>query len=339
MLKKAIKKLVDGENLCEQEIMEAMDVIMEGNATQAQIGSFVTALCIKGETIEEITGCAKVMREKALKIKPKANYFIDTCGTGGDGTNTFNISTACAIIAASGGITVAKHGNRSVSSKSGSADVLEALGVNISLSPDQVLECIDRIGIGFMFAPSFHSSMKHAASARREIGIRTIFNILGPLTNPANATGQVMGVFDINLTNPLAMVLSRLETERAMVVHGLDGMDEITTTEATIVSEVRDGRVIEYEIYPEKFGFPRCSITDIAGGDAKKNAEIIISILNGEIGPKRNIVLIKAAAALYIGKAVNSMEDGIDLAAELIDSGKAIKKLNELQEFTNAYAQ
>ena len=255
MLKEAIAKLIEGKNLNEDEAISSLDCIMSGKATDAQIGSFITALRIKGETIEEVTGCAKVMREKAYKINPKIDYYIDTCGTGGDGSNTFNISTATAFVAAAGGVPVAKHGNRSVSSKSGSADVLESLGINIDVPPETAKECIEKVGIGFMFAPHFHKSMKYAAGPRKELGVRTIFNILGPLTNPANAKGQVLGVFDEKLTEPVANVLLNLGVEKAMVIHGLDGMDEITTTTRTKVSEVRDGSIINYYIDPEEYGF------------------------------------------------------------------------------------
>lgn len=337
MLKKAIQKLVEGKNLTEEEIMEAMNCIMDGEATQAQIGSFITALRFKGETIEEITGCAKVMREKAHRIAPEVEYSIDTCGTGGDGSNTFNISTAAAIIASAGGVTVAKHGNRSVSSRSGSADVLEALGVNITLSPEQVKECIEKIGIGFMFAPAFHKSMKYAAGPRRELGIRTIFNILGPLTNPANAKGQVLGVFHHSLTGPIANVLHNLNVERAMVVHGMDGLDEISTTAPTKVCEVRDGEVLDYEINPEKLNLKKASKEELVGGDAEVNARIIESIFKGEKSARRDAVVINAAAALYVGKAVVNIEDGIEMSMDIIDSGKAMRKLAEMREFTNDF--
>lgn len=338
MIRTAIQKLVEGKNLTEQEVMDAMNCIMEGGATQAQIGSFITALRIKGETTEEITGCAKVMRQKAERIKPDVDYHIDTCGTGGDGTNTFNISTAVAVIAAASGVPVAKHGNRSVSSKCGCADVLEALGVNIALESDVVNRCIESIGIGFMYAPSFHKSMKYAAAPRKELGVRTIFNILGPLTNPAEAKGQVLGVFDGNLTEPMAKVLSNLGVERAMVVHGGDGMDEITTTDITKVSELRDGSIVNYEIDPEKLGFRKAKKTDITGGDAKDNAAIINSIFSGERGFKRDIVLLNAASALYVGKKTQSLEEGIELAEEIVDSGKAAAKLKEFAEFTQTFA-
>jgi anthranilate phosphoribosyltransferase len=337
MLKGLINKLVEGKNLEEEEIINAMDCIMEGNATQAQIGSFMTALRIKGETIEEITGCAKVMRQKAEKISPNVEYYIDTCGTGGDGSNSFNISTAAAFVAAAGGVTVAKHGNRSMSSKCGSADVLEALGVNILLTPVQVQECIEKVGIGFMFAQSFHKSMKHASGPRREIGIKTVFNILGPLTNPASAKGQVLGVFDEKLTEPIAYVLLKLGIEKAMVIHGMDGMDEISTVTNTKISEVKDGRVLNYEIIPEKYDIIKASKEDLTGGDSEVNANIIRSIFSGEKGARRDIVAINAAAALYIGKTVQSLEEGIKLAAYIIDSGKASKKVEELKELTNDF--
>lgn len=340
MLRNVIQKLVEGKNLSEEEIIGAFNCIMDGNATQAQIGSFMTALRIKGETIEEITGCARVMREKADRINPSLDYYIDTCGTGGDGTNTFNISTAAAFVAAAGGVPVAKHGNRSVSSKSGSADVLEGLGININLTPAQVQSCIEDVGIGFLFAPTFHKSMKHAAGPRKELGIRTVFNILGPLTNPANAKGQVLGVFNKNLTEAVAKVLLNLGVERAMVIHGLDGMDEITTTTSTLVSEVKDGRVMTYEINPENYNFRLSSKADLNGGDYKDNSEIILSIFSGKLdGPKKDILLLNSAAALYVGKKASSLEEGIEMAEEIIDSGRALQKLNELREYTNSLAK
>lgn len=334
MLREAIQKLVEGQNLTESEITSAMHCIMDGNATSAQIGSFMTALRIKGETIEEITGCARAMREKAEHINPRLDYFIDTCGTGGDGSNTFNISTAAAFVAAAGGVPVAKHGNRSISSKSGSADALESLGVDISLTPEQVQECIEAIGIGFMFAPTFHKSMKHAAGPRKELGIRTIFNILGPLTNPANAKGQVLGVFDGRLTEPMATVLLNLGVERAMVVYGMDGLDEITTTGITKVGEVRDGKVICYDINPEDYGISIASRGDLTGSNPTDNAKIIQSVFHGDPGPQRDIVVMNAAAALYVGKVVNSFGEGILRSEEIIDSGLALVKLNELKEYT-----
>ncbi|NLL04627.1 MAG: anthranilate phosphoribosyltransferase [Clostridiaceae bacterium] len=335
MLREAIQKLVEGRNLSEGEVIAALSCIMEGEATQAQIGSFITALRIKGETIEEITGCAKVMRKKADRIVLDKDYFIDIVGTGGDCSYTFNISTAAAFVTAAGGVTVAKHGNRSVSSKSGSADVLESLGINISLEPEKVKECIEKIDIGFMFAQTFHKSMKHAAGPRKELGIRTIFNILGPLTNPASAKGQLLGVFNEKLTEPLAYVLSNLGVENAMVVYGMDGMDEISLSDHTKVSELKNGKVNTYYLNPEDYGMNLVNKGEIIGGDSKENSKIILSILNGEKGPKRDIVVLNAAAALYVGKAVEDIKSGIIMAEEILDSGKALDKLNELREFSN----
>lgn len=336
MVREAISKLVEGRNLSEDEIVAALNCIMEGEATPAQIGSFITALRIKGETIEEITGCAKVMRQKADRITVDKDYFIDIVGTGGDCSYTFNISTAAAFVTAAGGVTVAKHGNRSVSSKSGSADVLESLGVNISLEPQKVKECIEKIGIGFMFAQTFHKSMKYAAGPRRELGIRTIFNILGPLTNPASAKGQLLGVFNEKLTEPLAHVLSNLGVENALVVYGMDGMDEISLSAQTKVSELKNGKVDTYFLNPEDYGMKRVNKEELVGGDSKENAKIILSILNGDRGPKRDIVVLNAAAALYVGRATKDIQSGIAMAEELIDSGKALNKLNELKEFSNS---
>jgi len=336
MVREAIAKLVEGKNLSEDEIVAALNCIMEGEATPAQIGSFITALRIKGETIEEITGCAKVMRQKADRITVDKDYFIDIVGTGGDCSYTFNISTAAAFVTAAGGVTVAKHGNRSVSSKSGSADVLESLGVNISLEPQKVKECIEKIGIGFMFAQTFHKSMKYAAGPRRELGIRTIFNILGPLTNPASAKGQLLGVFNEKLTEPLAHVLSNLGVENAMVVYGMDGMDEISLSAQTKVSELKNGKVDNYFLNPEDYGLKMVNKEELVGGDSKENAKIILSILNGDRGPKRDIVVLNAAAALYVGRATKDLQSGIAMAEELIDSGKALNKLNELKELSNS---
>jgi len=336
MLQLAINNLVKGQNLEEKEIIEAMEIIMSGRATSAQIAGFLTALRIKGETIEEITGCARVMIEKAEKISPKLDYYIDTCGTGGDGAHTFNISTAAAFIAAAGNVPVAKHGNRSVSSKCGSADVLEALGVNINLTPAQVEKCIEMTGIGFLFAPSFHKSMKYAAATRKELGIRTIFNILGPLTNPALAKGQIMGVYDKKLIRPVAFVLKNLGVERALIVHGEDGLDEITLTGNTFVCELKDGQITEYIIHPKDFGLELCNLSDLQGENAEQNAKIIRDIFNNVKGHKMNIVLLNSAAAMYVGKKVSGIQEGIEKSIELIETGKAKKKLQELIEYTNS---
>ncbi len=336
MIRTAIQKLVEGKSLSNEEVMGAMNCIMDGEATQAQIGSFITALRIKGETIDEITGCARVMRDKAEKIILDLDYYIDTCGTGGDGAKTFNVSTASAFVAAAGGVHVAKHGNRSVSSRSGSADVLEALGAKIDLSPYQVKKCIEDVGIGFLFAPSFHKSMKHAAGPRRELGIRTVFNILGPLTNPAGAAGQVLGVYDGKLTELVANVLLNLGIERALVFNGNDGVDEITTTTTTKISELKDGSVKNYEFNPEQYGIKKACLDDIKGGDAGVNAEIIRNIFKGEQGPERDIVVVNSAAAFYVGKKVDSLEEGIKAAQQIIDSGLVLNKLQEFIEYTNA---
>lgn len=339
MLRSAIQKLLLRQNLTEQEIMGAMDCIMEGKATQSQIGGFLTALRFKGETAEEIAGCARVMRDKADKVECSLPYYIDTCGTGGDGANTFNISTAASLVAAAAGAKIAKHGNRAMSSRSGSADVLEALGVNISLNPQQAAKCIENVGIGFMFAQVFHKSMKHAAGARKELGIRTVFNILGPLTNPAGAQGQMLGIYDGTMTAVVAEVLQKLGTERALIVHGKDGLDEITTTAPTQIAELRDGRIKEYVLDTAELGIPRACPEDLKGGDAAFNAKLIRSILAGEKGPARDIVLVNAAAALYVAKVTESIRDGIAVAAEMINSGKAAAKLDELCEYTMAFVK
>jgi anthranilate phosphoribosyltransferase len=311
-----------------------MTEIMEGKATDAQIGAFLTALRIKGETVEEIAGAVRIMREKAFKINAPENV-VDTCGTGGDMSGTFNISTTTAIVVAACGIPVAKHGNRSVSSQSGSADVLEALGVNIELPPEKVEKCLKETNFGFLFAPLFHPAMKFAIGPRREIGIRTIFNILGPLTNPANAKRQILGVFSSKLTAPLAEVLGSLGAVDAMVVHGEDGLDEITICDGTRVSRFKDGRVESFFISPEDFGFKRADRTNLIGGGKKENAEITLSILNGEISPRRDIVLMNSAAAIVVAGLTEDLKTARQIAEDAIDSKKAIKKLQEIRKITN----
>ena len=338
MFRRALENLLRGENLKQEEIKVVMEEIMEGKATPAQIASFLTALRIKGETIEEITECAKVMKSKAETITPVVEYSIDTCGTGGDVTNTFNVSTAVALVASAAEILVAKHGNRSVSSKCGSADVLEALGVNINLTPTEVKKSIEDIGIGFMFAPLFHKSMKFAAQPRKELGIRTIFNILGPLTNPAGVKGQVLGVYDKSLVRPIACVLRNLGVKKAMVIHGKDGMDEISLICKTIVCELNDGKINEFILNPEEYGMKLCHQEELKGGNAKENADIIFKILSGNAGPKYDMVVLNSAAALYVGNKVKDLNDGINMAKELINSGKALKKLEEFVEYTNKIA-
>jgi len=334
MLKEAIQHTVDGNDLSEDQMSGAMKEIMEGNATDAQIATLLTALRIKGETVEEITGAARVMREKVSAITSPA-FTVDTCGTGGDLSGTFNISTTAALVVAACGVPVAKHGNRSVSSKSGSADVLEALGVKIDLEPQKAQKCIEMTGFGFMFAPLFHPAMKYAIGPRKEMGIRTIFNILGPLTNPAGAERQVLGVYDDSLTERLAQVLSNLGIRHAFVVHGEDGLDEITNTERTKVSEVKEGRIDHYFISPEDLDIERARKEDLLGGNAEENAKITLSILGGERGAKRDIVLMNAAAALIAGNSVSSFSEGIEKAAGAIDSGAARDKLEEIKVASN----
>jgi len=336
MIKEAIGKVVRGQDLGEAEMVSVMDEIMEGKATDAQIGSFITALRLKGETIEEVTGAARVMRRKATRIDARSSIIVDTCGTGGDGMNTFNISTTAAFVVAAAGITVAKHGNRAVSSKCGSADVLEALGVNIGAAPEIVEECVQQIGIGFLFAPKLHGAMKYAINPRREIGIRTIFNILGPLTNPAGATAQLIGVYDPKLTEMFAGVLKNLGTRRAFIVHGADGLDEATVTAETRVSELRDGMISTYNIDPVSIFGSRYGKEEIIGGDATTNAQITADVLSGKNGACRKIVVLNSALAIVAGEKAQSLKEGIKIAEECIDTGRAIRKLQELIELSNS---
>ncbi|OGW47830.1 MAG: anthranilate phosphoribosyltransferase [Nitrospirae bacterium GWC2_57_9] len=335
MIKEAIAKVIARTNLTEAEAEAGMREIMQGEATDAQISSYITALRMKGETVEEITGSARVMREKAVQIRLDARYQVDTCGTGGDMAHTFNISTTAAFVVAAGGVTVAKHGNRSVSSKSGSADVLQALGVNIEMPSHRAEECIKEVGIGFLFAPMMHLAMKYAIGPRREIGVRTIFNLLGPLTNPAKVTSQIMGVYSADLTGLLAQALGNLGARHAFVVHGMDGLDEITITDRTKVSEYRDGKVKDYFLHPSDLGLGTGKPADLKGGDGKDNAVIPLDILKGRKGPCRDIVLMNSAAALAASGRSSDLKDGVKLAAESIDSGAALKKLEELKAFTN----
>lgn len=335
-IKEGIAKAVDGIDLTEDEMVSVMNQIMTGAATPLQIASFLTALRMKGEKVAEITGAARVMREKVSRVKVKADLVLDVVGTGGDKKGTFNISTAATFVVAGAGLTVAKHGNRSVSSQSGSADCLMALGVKVDASKELVEECLEQIGVGFLFAPLLHEAMKYAVQPRREIGIRTIFNILGPLTNPAGATHQLTGIYDGKLTDPIAHVLKNLGAVRAMVVHGMEGMDEISLCGPTRVSELRNRRVRSYTLTPAKFGLKRCRLEDLSGGTPQDCADIVKEILRGEKGPRRDIVLLNSAAALYVSGAVDSIAKGIGLAAESIDSGKAQAKLDRLIEITNS---
>jgi anthranilate phosphoribosyltransferase len=350
MIKDAIAKVIKREDLTQAEMEAAMDEIMTGQATPAQIGALLAGLRMKGETVEEIAGAARVMRAKATRIdmgnhlvnidrdeiNVEEETILDTCGTGGDGTNTFNVSTATALVAAGAGVRVAKHGNRAVSSVCGSADVLEHLGVKLDLPPRSVADCIREVGIGFLYAPLFHGAMKHAAGPRREMGIRTIFNLLGPLTNPAGATVQVLGVYDQALTEKIARVLGRLGSKEAFVVCGEGTFDEISICGPTRVSHLKAGKVETFDMVPEDYGFPRAGVEAIRGGDAQDNARIIREVLEGDKGPKRDMVLLNAGAALMVAGLGSDLRGGIKRAAESIDSGKARAKLDSLIRFTQS---
>ncbi len=349
MIKQAIGKVVLLQDLSEIEMIDVMNQIMGGEATPAQVGALITALRMKGETIEEIAGAARVMRDRATPIRVgKAldidreeinldrETILDTCGTGGSGTKSFNISTTVALVVSACGIKVAKHGNRSISSACGSADVLEALGVNLNVTPQQVESCINEIGIGFLFAPAMHGAMKHAIGPRREIGIRTIFNILGPLTNPAGADRQVLGVYAESLVEVMARVLVKLGCRRGFVVHGLDGMDEVTLTGPTRIGEIRDGAVTLSTIEPEDFALRRCALADLQGGDALANAAIVRGVLTGQTGPKRDVVLLNSAYALVAAGAATDVEAGLERGRSAIDDGLAMAKLEALIALTNA---
>ena len=333
---KSLQSIVLGQDLSEGEMVDAMTQVMDGQVSDTQLAAFLTALQVKKETVPEIVGAAKVMREKAEKVKVKASHIVDTCGTGGDGADTFNISTAVAFVVAGAGVTVAKHGNRAVSSKSGSADVLKCMGVNIDASLATVERCIEEVGIGFLFAQLMHKAMKHAAAVRKELGFRTIFNLLGPLTNPANAHAQVLGVFNSKWVNPLAEVLLGLGSRHALVVHGFDGLDEITLTGETQISELKNGNITNYSLNPQAFGYSLCSSLDLKGGVPEENAKIIRGILKGEQGVKTDIVILNAAAAIYVGGKAESIERGILIAANSIGSGEANKKLEELCRVSNS---
>ncbi|MBC8274282.1 MAG: anthranilate phosphoribosyltransferase [Chloroflexi bacterium] len=335
MIKEAITALVSGDPLTVEQAAQVMQEIMEGEATPAQFGAFVTALRLKGETVDEIVGLAKTMRAKAIPVSTEG-LVVDTCGTGGDGSHTFNISTAAAFVAAGAGLKIAKHGNRAMSSQCGSADVLEAVGVKIDLNAEQVQRCLKEVGIGFMFAPVFHPAMKYAAAPRREIGIRTVFNILGPLTNPAGAKAQVLGVGDESLIEKLALVLQGLGCQYALLVHGEDGLDEITITGKTHVCELKNGNIKRYTVSPDDFGLSRASSDSIKGGDIKANADFLRNILAGDSGPQRDVVLMNAAAALVVGGKAKTFQQGADIAKEVIDKGNASAKLDQLIEFSQS---
>ena len=323
MIQEAIQVLVAGDDLDSTSIVRVMDDIMSGETTDAQIAAFLIALRLKGETKEEIAGCARVMRDKATSIMPKRKDLVDTCGTGGDGSGTFNISTTVAFVVAAAGLGVAKHGNRAMSSNCGSADVLAELGFNLDCTPDRVAKSIDEVGIGFLFAPALHGAMKYAIGPRREISTRTVFNLLGPLTNPAGASCQLIGVYAPELTEKLAGVLGLLGAERAIVVHGSDGLDEITLTGSSRLSQLTDGNIDTIEIHPSEFGLEVSDSNALKGGDVTTNAKILCEILDGMMGPKRDIVLLNAAAGLVAGEMCSSIGEGIEKAREAIDSGSA----------------
>jgi anthranilate phosphoribosyltransferase len=335
MIKDAIAKLADRASLTEQEAESVMLEIMDGAATPAQIAAYLMGLRLKGETVEEIAGSVRAMRAKAVRIAVGDPLVVDTCGTGGDGAHTFNISTTTAFVVAGAGLTVAKHGNRSVSSKSGSADVLSALGVEIDLSTERVADCIDQVGIAFLFAPLYHGAMKHCAGPRQEMGIRTMLNLLGPLTNPAGATIQVLGVYESQLTSLLGNVLMHLGSQHCFVVHGMDGLDEITLTAKSQISEATGGILSNYLLDPAEFGLALVPAKQLAGGTPQENAAITRDILQGRKGPKRDIVCLNAAPALVAARKATSLQDGFLLAGQAIDSGAAAEKLARLIAFTN----
>lgn len=340
MIKAALQTIINGGTLDRQTAEETMGQIMAGEATDAQIAGLLTALRMRGETVEEIAGFARAMRAVSTKVESRVKGFVDTCGTGGDGADTFNISTTSSFVSAAAGVLIAKHGNRSVSSKSGSADVLQALGVNIELTPEQASQCLEEVGISFLFAQLYHKAMKHAIGPRRELGYRTVFNVLGPLTNPAGATRQVIGTFHADLVDKMAHVLADLGTEHALVVHGRDGLDELTVTAPTKLAEVKGGEVVRvFELTPEEVGLERHNIAALAGGDATVNAQIAHDILQGELGARRDIVVLNAAATIYVSGRAASIADGVRMAQEAIDSGRALETLEKLAALTQTLAR
>jgi anthranilate phosphoribosyltransferase len=335
IIQEALAKLLNHQDLDTQQMEEVMYQIMQGGATPSQIAGFVIALRMKGESVNELAAAAKVMRNLSSKVDVGLEDLVDTCGTGGDGSKTFNISTAAAIVAASAGVNIAKHGNRSVSSKSGSADVLEALGVRLDLEPEQVARCVQEIGIGFMFAPMHHSSMRHAAAPRKELAVRTLFNLLGPLTNPAGAKRQVMGVFDSAWLEPIAHVLKSLGADKALVVHADDGLDELSIGAASQVCELNKGNIKTYQVTPEELGLARSSLDEIQVEDVTQSAAIIKNVLQGKPGAAADIVALNAGAAIYVADKADTLEQGVALAQERIRSGAAKEKLDQLIMFTN----
>jgi anthranilate phosphoribosyltransferase len=334
MIQDLLGPLLDGRNLTRDEAREAMQEIMRGDATQAQIAGFLVALRAKGETADEIAGCAEAMREHVLPVQPTRTDLVDTAGTGGDGKHTLNISTAAALVAAAAGAGVAKHGNRAASSQTGSADVLESLGFELDLTPERIARSIDELGFGFMFAQAHHPAMKHAAPVRRELGTRTVFNVLGPLTNPARARAQVVGVYSATLVRPIAEALVQLEAHRAFVVHGADGIDELSPTGPNLVCEVVDGGVRERTIDPAELGLEPCGIEELAGGSPAENAALIQRVFAGERSGRRSAILLNAAGAIAAGGHADDLREGLELAREAIDSGAATARLDELVEFS-----
>ncbi len=334
MFNEGLKEIIAGNDLSEEHMSQMITQVLSGQIGPAQIGAFMGALSTKGETFEELTGAAKAMRRKAKRVQTTSEVVLDTCGTGGDGANTFNISTTTAFVVAACGVTVAKHGNRSVSSQCGSADLLEALGVNLDLEPDFVEEGLEEIKLGFLFAPLFHGAMKFAAAAREEVGIRSIFNMLGPLTNPAGANCQLLGVYTAELTEMFARSLQNMGCRRAFVVHGHDGLDEISLSAPTRISELKDGRILTYDFSPEPYFSHNPDGADLSGGSPAENAALTRSILSGDKGPARDVVLLNAAAALVVASKAEGIREGLDLAARAIDSGAATAKLRQLVTFS-----
>ena len=336
-INQAIKAVIEKKNLNESDMLDVMNSIMTGQTTDAQIGAFLVGLSMKGETIEEITASAKVMRSLATPVEIKSNkYLVDTCGTGGDGLGLFNISTASAFVVAAAGGKVAKHGNRSISSKSGSADVLESAGVNLNLSPSLISECIEQIGVGFMFAPAHHSAMKHAIGPRKELAVRTIFNVLGPLTNPAKAPNQVMGVYDKKLIEPIANVLKELGSRHVMVVHSDDGLDEFSIADKTYVAELKDGNVSTYSVHPKDFGLTLGNLKDIRADNADASLALITEAFSGRNGTAKNIISLNAGAAIYVSGLTTTLQSGIDRANQVLSDGSSQKKLDEYIKISNS---
>ncbi len=338
MIRAALRRILDGHDLSRDEAREVMGTIMRGEATPAQIGGFLVALRAKGETPDEIAGCAEAMREHTLRVRPVRDDLVDTAGTGGDGANTFNISTAAALVAAAAGAGVAKHGNRAASSTTGAADVLEALGFELVLAPERIERSIDELGFGFLFAQAHHPAMKHAAPVRRELATRTVFNVLGPLTNPAGARAQLVGVYEPGLVRTIAEALLRLDARRAYVVHGAHGIDELSPAGTNLVCEVADGRVREYALDPQELGLPRCDPEELRGGDAGRNATALREVLAGAHGGHRSAVLLNAAGAIAAAGHAHHLREGLELAREAVDSGTAAARLEQLVAFSHAEA-